>query len=300
MANIPRFGNATVASDPLGRNSILDNVHREMAGMIGLEGVKNQIDRIVDFASLLKVRRDRSLPEPPISLHMVFRGPPGTGKTEVARKIAHILYGIKFTSKRDIVEVDRSTLTSQYANETPKVVAEKVQQALGGVLFIDEAYTLAGASAAPGSHPDKAGQEAIDTLLKAMEDHRQNLVVICAGYSNEMDKFMASNPGLASRFGFIIDFPSYSKSELRVIFDSFVAKYKYVLSPGAAREVDGMIQEMVSRATDKFGNAREVRQRFEKIIMAQASRISRTVDLGTISDQVLATIEASDVEAASV
>lgn len=293
-----RFGSSSASASSASRRSeIFAQVHQEMSDMVGLDTVKSEIDKIVAYASLQQLRRDRNLPTPPINFHMVFRGPPGTGKTEVARKIGRILYGMKFTSKPDIVEVDRSSFTSQYANETPKVVQEKIQAALGGVLFIDEAYTLAGKNG-PGSPPDKAGQEAIDTLLKAMEDHRHRLVVICAGYTAEMTAFLAANPGLQSRFGFFIDFPSYAQDELRTIFDRYARSFKYILSADAEAEVDNLLADMLRMAqADRFGNAREVRQRFERIAMAQAERLSLTEDLAALTNEQLATLERADIEA---
>ncbi|TCQ02088.1 ATPase family protein associated with various cellular activities (AAA) [Rhizobium sp. PP-F2F-G36] len=293
-----RFGNAsaTVANR---RDEILLQVHQEMSDMVGLREVKDQIDRIVDFARFMKVRRDRDLPRPPISFHMVFMGPPGTGKTEIARKIGRILYSIGMITKPNVVEVDRSTFTSQYANETPQIVKRKVEEALGGVLFIDEAYTLAGSTFADSGQVDKAGREAIDTLMKAMEDYRERLIVICAGYTTQMNMFLdKANPGLRSRFGFFVDFPSYEFHELRDIFDGMVRAYRYTLTPDATREVESMIRDL-SRLSghETFGNARDVRSRFEKIVMAQASRIAATADLTAITDKDLLTLERSDIEA---
>lgn len=294
-----RFGN-TSASVANKRDDILRQVHQEMSDMVGLEDVKRQIDRIVDFARFMKVRRDRDLPRPPISFHMVFMGPPGTGKTEIARKIGRILYSIGMISRPNVVEVDRSTFTSQYANETPQIVKRKVEEALGGVLFIDEAYTLAGSTFAESGQVDKAGREAIDTLMKAMEDHRERLIVICAGYTTQMNQFLdKANPGLRSRFGFFIDFPSYEFQELRDIFDGLVRSYRYTLTPDASREVEGMIRDLHRMAGhETFGNARDVRSRFEKIVMAQASRIASSTELNAITDKDLLTLERSDIEGA--
>ncbi len=293
-----RFGNAAAPAESTRRSDMLGEVHREMADMVGLRTVKDELDRIVSFARLKKLRRDRNLPSPPISMHMVFRGPPGTGKTEVARKIARILFSIRFIKRPDVVEVDRSTITSQFANETPKVVASKVKEAIGGVLFIDEAYTLAGSSALNAT-PDKAGKEAIDTLMKAMEDNRESLVVICAGYTAQMDQFLDSNPGLKSRFGFFIDFPNYSPVELRQIFDGLVKQYQYQLTPEASQEVNNMLGDMEKSANrNDFGNAREVRQKFERIAMAQAARVGLNDDLDALTEDQLLTLERDDIEAA--
>lgn len=294
-----RFGNAS-ASVATRRDEILLQVHQEMSDMVGLEEVKRQIDRIADFARFMKVRRDRDLPRPPISFHMVFMGPPGTGKTEIARKIGRILYSIGMITRPNVVEVDRSTFTSQYANETPQIVKRKVEEAMGGVLFIDEAYTLAGSTFADSGQVDKAGREAIDTLMKAMEDNRERLIVICAGYTTQMNLFLdKANPGLRSRFGFFVDFPSYEFQELRDIFDGLVRSYRYTLTPDASREVESMIRDLHQMSGhESFGNARDVRSRFEKIVMAQASRIATTTDLAAVSDKDLLTLERSDIEGA--
>ena len=203
----------------------------------------------------------------PVSLHLVFTGNPGTGKTTVARILAKLYNQIGILSKGQLVEVDRSGLVAGYVGQTALKTQEQIQNALGGVLFIDEAYTLAAKN-------EDFGQEAIDTILKAMEDHRDDLIVIVAGYTEPMEVFINSNPGLKSRFNKYIEFPDYSIDELMAIFDLNCKKYDYIIDESARNHVREKLSLMKLSSPENFANARAVRNLFEEIITNQASRIA--------------------------
>ena len=204
----------------------------------------------------------------PVSLHLVFTGNPGTGKTTVARIISRIYKQIGVLSKGQLVEVDRSGLVAGYVGQTALKTQEKINQALGGVLFIDEAYSLS-------QENDAFGQEAIDTILKAMEDHRDDLVVIVAGYTDPMEKFINSNPGLKSRFNKYIEFPDYSVDELEEIFNMNLKKYEYEVEEEAKKHIRQMISTRKLTRLENFANAREIRNLFEEIVTNQARRIAK-------------------------
>ncbi|MBQ9347534.1 MAG: AAA family ATPase, partial [Oscillibacter sp.] len=190
----------------------IEDLQKELDGYIGLERVKQEVRSLVNLVKVHQLRRENGLPEPELSLHMVFTGNPGTGKTTVARIMARIYKSLGILSKGQLVEVDRSGLVAGYVGQTALKTAKAVESALGGVLFIDEAYAL------NGKGDNDFGQEAIDTVLKAMEDHRDDLVVIVAGYDELMDAFIHSNPGLESRFNRFLHFDDYTEEELLKIF----------------------------------------------------------------------------------
>lgn len=266
------------------RGDGLEPILRELGSLIGLDPVKDEIFRIVDFARVVALKKERDLPVSNLTFHMVFTGPPGTGKTTVARFVGRLLYELKLLRKDKLVEVDRSQLVGTHLGDTARIVQDKVKDALDGVLFIDEAYTLAGGGGATGK-TDPYGQEAIDTLLKLMEDNRDRLVCIFAGYTSEMRRFVEANPGLKSRISRTIEFPSYDGDELLAIFESLISKNGFTLSEEAREEAKKTIDDLARNSDENFGNAREVRQFFEALQPIQAERIAESLDdLGDISE----------------
>jgi len=280
------------------RGDGLEPILRELDGLIGLDPVKDEIFRIVDFARVVALKKERDLPVSNLTFHMVFTGPPGTGKTTVARFVGRLLYELKLLRKDKLIEVDRSQLVGTHLGDTARIVQDKVKDALDGVLFIDEAYTLAGGGGATGK-TDPYGQEAIDTLLKLMEDNRERLVCIFAGYTSEMRRFVEANPGLKSRISRTIEFPSYDGDELFAIFESLISKNGFTLSEDAREEAKKTIDDLARNSDENFGNAREVRQFFEALQPIQAERIAESLDeLGDISElsnEELMRIESEDI-----
>ncbi|WP_435644257.1 right-handed parallel beta-helix repeat-containing protein [Streptomyces sp. H49] len=241
----------------------------ELEALVGLESVKREVTGLINLNKMAQRRQEMGLPMPPMSRHLVFAGPPGTGKTTVARLYGAVLAELGILSQGHIVEVARADLVAQIIGGTAIKTTEVFNKALGGVLFIDEAYTLTAQSR--GSGPD-FGQEAVDTLMKLMEDHRDEVVVIVAGYSAQMEQFLASNPGMASRFARTVEFPNYSAEELVTIVRGLCGKHYYELSDSALEALDRYFQEVPKGAT--FGNGRVARQVFEEMISRQASRLA--------------------------
>ncbi|MBR3166450.1 MAG: AAA family ATPase [Lachnospiraceae bacterium] len=240
----------------------------DLNALIGLSTIKHDVKELTDFVKVQKLRKDAGLKSVPTSLHLVFTGNPGTGKTTVARIIGRIYKKIGVLSKGQLIEVDRSGLVAGYVGQTAIKTQQKIQEAMGGVLFIDEAYALS------GGDQDAFGQEAINTLLKAMEDHRDDLIIIVAGYTKPMEHFIASNPGLKSRFNKYIEFPDYTLDELQDIFMMNVKKYDYTVSDEVLTQIRGMIAAKKLLTMENFANAREVRNLFEEVITNQARRIA--------------------------
>lgn len=249
---------------------------KQLDSLIGLSTVKKEVVTFYNFMRVQNERKKKGLSVPPTSYHFVFSGNPGTGKTTIARIMAEIFKDLGVLRKGHLVEATRADLVAGYMGQTAIKTNKVIDEALDGVLFIDEAYTLA------RSADNDYGQEAIDTLLKRMEDDRERLVVIIAGYTEEIKRFVNSNPGLSSRFNRYIDFPDYSEDELAQIFRSFLAKYDYKMGTAAAAAMKRCIAEAVSRKDSRFGNGRYVRNLFEKVIEKQANRLASSPDLSRV------------------
>ncbi len=249
--------------------------YEELNSLIGLEDVKKEVKSLANFVRVQKQREKQGLKSVSMSYHCVFTGNPGTGKTTIARILARIFKDLGVVKKGHLVETDRSGLVAEYVGQTAVKTNAVVDSALGGVLFIDEAYALTDKKG--GDY----GDEAISTLLKRMEDNRDNLIVIVAGYTNEMKRFVESNPGLQSRFTRYIDFPDYSSDELFDIFKMRMNKYSYKLDADAEQYLRKDLANTVAHKSRNFGNARYVRNLFEKAVSNQANRIASQNNLST-------------------
>ena len=265
-----------------------EDLMKELNTLVGLDEVKKDIKSLVNLLKVKKMREERGMKQPSVSLHMVFSGNPGTGKTTVARLLAKIYKCIDVVPKGHLVEVDRSNLVEGYVGQTAIKTKEVVESALGGILFIDEAYTLTA-----GKDGKDFGQEAVDTLLKLMEDNRDNLVVIVAGYTDLMKEFVESNPGLKSRFNKYIFFKDYTGDQLYDIFMSMCDKQEYVPNTAGKEYVKTYFNDKVEHKDENFANAREVRNYLERSISRQASRI---VEMEDVSDKQLKTLTKTDLE----
>jgi stage V sporulation protein K len=246
----------------------LEQLLEELNTLIGLDGVKEEVNSLINLIKVRKMRESFNMPVMEMSYHMVFTGNPGTGKTTVARIVAQIYKELGILSKGNFVETDRAGLVAGYVGQTAIKVTEVVEKAIGGVLFIDEAYSLTN-----NTSGNDFGNEAIDTLVKLMEDHRDDLVVIVAGYKKEMDGFLKSNTGLISRFNKFIEFKDYSKQELIDILESMSNKSAMEIDKEAISYVASQLGKMTKTARKRFGNARGIRNMFEKIITNQANRL---------------------------
>jgi SpoVK/Ycf46/Vps4 family AAA+-type ATPase len=270
------------------QSSSLKSSMDELETLIGLSKAKREIREISDFTKVQKARQEQGLPTSDVSFHLVFTGNPGTGKTTVARLVAKIYKDLGIVSKGHLTEVSAKDLVAGYVGQTAIKTGEVVEKALGGVLFIDEAYTLL----------DKAGQgfgqEAIDTLLKEMEDKRGDFAVIVAGYDDLMHEFINSNPGLKSRFNKYIHFDDYTAEEMYDIFGLLCAKGAYEVNDDAKKLIKNHFSVICASKDDSFANGRTVRNEFESIISKQASRIAATK--GEKTKGLLSTIEVEDVE----
>ena len=247
----------------------LEELMAELDGLCGLDKVKADVKSLINLVKVRKLRQEHELPIPPMSLHLVFLGNPGTGKTTVARLLAKIYHAIGVLSKGQLVEVDRSGLVAGFVGQTAIKTGEVIQKALGGVLFIDEAYALANQDA-----PNDFGKEAIETLLKGMEDHRADLIVIVAGYTELMGTFIHANPGLESRFNKYFYFEDYNGGQLMAIFQSMCAKNGYTLSDEAEEYAGTYFRELYEERDENFGNARDVRNVFERAVSRQSDRVA--------------------------
>ncbi|MBR3315465.1 MAG: AAA family ATPase [Atopobiaceae bacterium] len=271
-------------------SSELEEALAELSSLIGLEGVKRQVNMLVNLIQVQQMRERQGMKPADVSKHMVFLGNPGTGKTTVARLVARIYRLLGVLRKGQLVEVDRSGLVRGYIGQTATRTQEVIEEALGGVLFIDEAYALT---------VDKGqgdfGQEAVDTLLKAMEDHRDDLVVIVAGYTDLMERFLDSNPGLRSRFSNVIHFDDYTAEQLMAILQQKLEWQEYRLSPEAEARAREMIEHRVATKPENFANARDIRNFMEHAIANHAMRVARLEGAGESKD-ILGTIQPENLE----
>lgn len=264
---------------------------RELNSLIGLKVVKTEIERIINLAKVDAIRRRRGLQTTSMCFHMVFSGNPGTGKTTVARLLGRIFKGLGLLSKGHLVEVDRSNLCADYVGQTATKTQKVIQSALGGVLFIDEAYSL---NARTSSGTQDYGREAVSTLLKEMEDHREDLIVIVAGYTDLMEGFISMNPGLESRFRFKIRFEDYSPEEMAMIFWSFCKRNGFGITKEAYKRIQGIVFSFTPGKGQAFSNARLARNLFEDAVMNQAQRLSK---IENPTDQDLCVLIREDISA---
>ena len=276
--------------DPQSTNQVesVEEVLAELDSLVGLEEVKSEVKKIVNLAKVNEARRAQGLKVPPMTYHMVFTGNPGTGKTTVARIVARAFRALGIAKTGQLVETDRSGLVGRYAGETAVKTNEKIDEAIGGILFVDEAYQLVSGDG------DDYGKEAIATLLKRMEDDRDKLIVIAAGYTDEMRDFLDANSGLRSRFPKTIEFADYTAPELAAIFRSMAKKNEFVLAPDLDEGLDAAIAKLTAKRDRTFGNARFVRQLFEDATARQATRLAESGDMDA---EALKTLALSDLSA---
>ncbi len=260
-----------------------------LEGLIGLEAVKQAAREIYALSAVGRLRREALLPAAPTALHMVFRGPPGTGKTTVARAFGEAFRAMGALERGQLVEVERADLVGEYVGHTAQRTREAVTRALGGVLFVDEAYALA-----RGGEKD-FGREAIDTLVRQMEEHRSRLVVVLAGYPAEMDAFLATNPGLASRIPIHLDFRDYDVGELTAIGRAMLRERGYRLSAEADARLGHAIVRRLAADGERHGNARSVRNLVELALRRHAVRILAAPELAAGNRTLLSTVEVEDL-----
>lgn len=291
LSDLPPRNVLRVLSFNKGSTRSLDTILSELNSLTGLNTVKKTLSEAIQLQKIQTRRKDLSLNAPTISRHLVFTGNPGTGKTIVARLVAEAYAAIGVLSKGHLVEADRSSLVAGYIGQTALKTQALIESAIGGVLFIDEAYALTSTS------ENDFGHEAIEVLLKMMEDHRDELIVIVAGYSQEMDVFLKSNPGLSSRFANIIAFPDYSSDELLSIFLQLLVTNGMCLDSEGKQRVKECIDVIYANRDKHFGNGRYIRQLFERVVAAQSMRLGSSTSL-ELSSGALQTITADDISKA--
>jgi len=272
-------------NDDVAKSDSLEATLKELDELIGLGDIKNEVKSLINFVKINQLRKSKGLPDVSLSLHSVFYGPPGTGKTTIARLISKAFKSMGLLKKGHLVETDRSQLVAGYVGQTAIKTKEILDQALDGVLFIDEAYSL-------NASDNDYGKEAIDTILKYMEDNRDRLIVIVAGYENEMADFINSNPGLKSRFNKYFYFPNFSGSELLDILISIIQKNKFSITEDAKNNLFYTINDALYKEGKHFGNARYVRNLYEKIVQNQFLRVSQ---MENIDDKYFSEITIDDL-----
>jgi len=276
---MPKAENYTVKQDEM------EDPMGELKALIGLEDIKKDVEELVNLVKMQKIRQERGMKTIPLSLHLVFTVNPGTGKTTVARILAQLYKQIGVLETGQLVETDRSGLVAGYIGQTAIKTQEMIKQAMGGILFIDEAYALAKGG-------QDFGQEAIETILKAMEDNRDKFVVIVAGYDKLMEEFINSNPGLKSRFNKYFHFNDYNAEEMLGMFKINCKKYQYTLDEEAEAAASEYLKKLEAEKDENFANGRDVRNYFEKAVTRQASRIAA---MESPSDEDILTLTKEDV-----
>ncbi|MGB7342581.1 MAG: AAA family ATPase [Pirellulaceae bacterium] len=269
------------------RDKLLREGMEELNSLIGIEEIRHEVQTLINVCKLQQFRTAHSMPAGSVSLHMVFTGNPGTGKTTVARIVAKLFGAIGMIRRGHLIETDRSGLVAEFQGQTGPKTNAKIDEAIDGVLFIDEAYSLA-----PETGTDSYGLEAIQTLLKRMEDDRDRLIVILAGYPQPMETLLKSNPGLSSRFSRRCDFPDYDDVELASIFDRLAESQHYKLTDEFRSELLRIIQQHVASKDEHFGNGRLVRNLFENVIRNLANRIVESAEL---TPELLSTFQVEDL-----
>jgi AAA+ superfamily predicted ATPase len=292
---IPKaIGDSNIQKTPYAHKSDSDSIAKhelndllaELSLLIGLERVKGDVTQLVNFLRVQQMREAKGLPNAAISRHLVFYGNPGTGKTTVARLLSNIYQSLGILTKGHLIETDRAGLVAGYVGQTALKTKGVAEKALGGILFIDEAYSLSSGGG------EDFGQEAIETLLKFMEDNRDDFIVVVAGYTDKMESFISSNPGLRSRFNKYLNFEDYNPQQLGQIFELFCTKAGFQLSDKATQKVEELFTSLFEKRDETFGNGRLARNIFDVTINNQANRI---ITLSNIDDRILSLIEDSDI-----
>jgi SpoVK/Ycf46/Vps4 family AAA+-type ATPase len=281
--NLPK--NANITEIPA--NDTLEKAVAELNELIGLETVKKDVNELINLLNIQKKRKTEGLKNIEITLHTVFLGPPGTGKTTVARLLGRIFKHLGFLSKGQLYETDREGMIAGFVGQTATKVDKVVEESKGGVLFIDEAYALTN-----NSLGNDYGSEAVNILLKRMEDHRSDFAVVVAGYTEPMKLFIESNPGLRSRFNRFFHFDHFKPFELFQIFENFCKNADFIISEDAKEKLNDTFELLFEKKDDSFGNARVVRNLFEKCVQNQANRI---VKLSEITPEILKTLTEDDI-----